>query len=68
MASKRYAQINRKICVACGTCLRVCPRGAITVVKGCYGAVDAAVCVGCGLCAKACPADCIELLERGAVQ
>ena len=68
MASKRYAQVNRKVCVACGTCLRACPRGAIAVVKGCYAAIDPAVCVGCGLCAKACPADCIELKERGAAQ
>ena len=68
MASKRYAQVNRKVCVACGTCLRGCPRAAIAVVKGCYAEVDPAVCVGCGLCAKACPADCIELKERGAAQ
>ena len=64
MASKRYAAVNRKDCVACGTCVLACPRKALSVVRGCYAAVDADICVGCGLCTKVCPTGCIATLDR----
>ena len=62
---KKLAVVDRKVCVACGSCVKVCPRGAIFVYKGCYADVDVEKCVGCGLCAKTCPASCIEVKERG---
>lgn len=62
--SKRCAEVNRKACVACGTCLKECMKKAITVWRGCYATVDAAQCVGCGKCAKVCPVGCIEISER----
>ena len=68
MASKRYASVNRKDCVACGTCIRTCPRQAISVFRGCYAAVDTELCVGCGLCTKVCPTGCIELMNREVVK
>ena len=58
---KKIAVVNQGRCVACGVCVRVCPRGALCVWRGCYAQVDTAKCVGCGLCAKACPAGCIAL-------
>ena len=61
---KKNAVVDRKVCVACGSCVKVCPRGAISVYKGCYADVDLDKCVGCGLCAKTCPASCIEVKER----
>ena len=61
---KKNAVVDRKVCVACGSCVKVCPRGAISVYKGCYADVDIEKCVGCGLCAKTCPASCIEVKER----
>ena len=61
---KKLAVVDRKVCVACGSCVKVCPRGAISVYKGCYADVDVEKCVGCGLCAKTCPASCIEVRER----
>ena len=51
-------------CAACGVCAKACPKGAISIYRGCYAQVDEEKCVGCGLCAKACPADCITLKER----
>ena len=62
---KRIAVVDQTICVACGACVKACPRGAIAVWRGCYAQVDGAKCVGCGLCAKACPAGCIAVAERG---
>lgn len=64
MLSKRYAEVNKDICVACGACTKVCPRNAIQIWKGCYAEVDEAVCIGCGICAKTCPAGCITVKER----
>ncbi|MCI8681281.1 MAG: 4Fe-4S binding protein [Oscillospiraceae bacterium] len=63
--SKRLAQVGRE-CVACGTCVKVCPRTAIRVASGVTARVDGALCVGCGRCAKVCPADVIDMVERGA--
>ena len=58
---KRYAAVDRKLCVGCGSCMKVCPKGAITVPKGIYAKVDESKCIGCGLCAKACPASVIVI-------
>lgn len=63
--SKRLAQVGRE-CVACGTCVKVCPRTAIRVASGVTARVDGALCVGCGRCAKVCPTDVIAMVERGA--
>lgn len=64
MASKRYANVNKKRCVACGACMKECPRSAISIWKGCYAVIDKEACVGCGKCANICPAGSIELLQR----
>ena len=61
---KKLAFVDQKICVACGVCMKTCPKGAISIYRGCYAVVEANRCVGCGLCAKACPAGCIEPRER----
>ena len=61
---KKLAFVDKNICVACGVCMKACPKDAISIYRGCYAAVDAAKCVGCALCAKACPAGCITLKER----
>ena len=62
---KKYAVAEKKICVACGVCMKACPRQAISIYRGCYAIVEETNCVGCGLCAKACPVGCIEIKERG---
>lgn len=66
MKVRKFANVNRQICVACGCCETVCPRQAIHVVNGCYAAVNGERCVGCGLCGKVCPVGCIALVEREA--
>ena len=62
---KKLAVMDQTICVACGVCMNICPRGAISIYKGCYARAEEEKCVGCGLCAKACPAGCISVAERG---
>ena len=60
---KRKAKVKKEQCVACGCCVKVCPRAAITVPKGICAVIDEQLCVGCGKCAKECPASIIELRE-----
>ena len=31
---------HRKVCVACGVCIKACPKHAISIYKGCYAVVD----------------------------
>jgi ferredoxin len=62
--SKQHASANKDICVACGACVKVCPKDAISIFKGCYAKVDTGKCIGCGNCSKECPAGCIVVKER----
>ena len=62
---KKMAAIDHKVCVACGVCMKACPRDAISIHRGCYAVVDEEKCVGCGLCGMHCPAGCICQEERG---
>lgn len=67
MVTRKMASIGKE-CVACGCCVRVCPKEAIQIVGGMYACVDQEKCVSCGKCAKVCPAAVIDIVERGAVQ
>ena len=62
---KRIARVGRE-CVACGCCVKVCPKGAISIVRGVVARVEEGKCVGCGKCAGVCPAAVITMEERGA--
>ena len=65
---KKLAHVDRQVCVACGVCLKTCPKSAISIYRGCFAQLDTEKCVGCGLCAKACPAGCITVKERSEVK
>lgn len=60
---RRKAFVDRKHCVACGCCVKVCPMNAIEIVRGVMALISAEKCVGCGKCAKECPASVIEIRE-----
>jgi len=60
---KRKAIIDQQACVACGSCIKVCPLGIIEIVKGIMAKVDLSRCVGCGKCAAECPASVIRIEE-----
>ena len=65
---KKLALVDQNICVACGVCTKTCPKGAISIYRGCYAVVEEGKCVGCGLCGKACPAECNSIKERSEVK
>ena len=60
---KRKAFVDAGTCVACGCCVKVCPRAAIQVWKGIMAKVDGERCIGCGKCARECPASVIAIRE-----
>lgn len=60
---KRKAFVDKKNCVACGCCMKVCPMHAIEIYKGIVARVNFEKCVGCGKCARECPASVIEIQE-----
>ncbi|MXP74382.1 4Fe-4S ferredoxin [Lachnospiraceae bacterium WCA-9-b2] len=59
--AKRKAVVSLQDCVACGCCMKICPRNAISIPKGICAEIDSELCVGCGKCAKECPASIITL-------
>ncbi|NMA82310.1 MAG: 4Fe-4S binding protein [Epulopiscium sp.] len=61
---KKKAVISQSECVACGSCVNVCPRGAITIIHGIYAKVNDDLCIGCGKCKIACPASIIKVEVR----
>lgn len=60
----KKAYVNKKLCVACGTCLGACRLGAISISDGVNASVDFKKCVGCGMCSKLCPASIIDIKEE----
>ncbi|MEY8391227.1 4Fe-4S dicluster domain-containing protein [Lachnospiraceae bacterium] len=59
--TKRKAAVSIPECVACGCCIKVCPRNAISIPHGVYANINKELCIGCGKCAKECPASIITL-------
>lgn len=65
--SKNHALIGRE-CVACGCCIPVCPKKAISIPSGVTALIDNNLCVGCGKCEKICPASVITITQRRTAQ
>lgn len=61
--SMRKARVDQTDCVACGCCLKVCPRDAIVIHRGLYAIIEDSLCIGCRKCAAECPASIIRIVE-----
>ncbi|MEY8395774.1 4Fe-4S binding protein [Lachnospiraceae bacterium 45-P1] len=59
--TKRKAVVSIQECVACGCCMKICPRNAITIPNGIHALINRELCVGCGKCVKECPAGILSL-------
>jgi len=47
------ATVDPEKCIVCGTCLELCPTGAISIDRIVH--IDPVRCTGCGRCVEACP-------------
>lgn len=59
----RKVKVKTNECVACGSCVMPCPKGAIHIEKGIFAQIDVDRCVGCGKCVAVCPASVMTLKE-----
>lgn len=55
------AVVDQTKCMACLTCMRVCPYGAPVVEA--YSTIRPEYCQACGLCAPECPAEAISMVS-----
>ena len=69
--SKPYLEIPGQVsrvdplkCIACMTCVKVCPYDAPMIGQNQRAEVQVAKCMGCGSCAAACPAKAITLQHQ----
>lgn len=53
--------IDESLCSGCGTCVRLCPYGAIEKDEKGVARVTEVVCKGCGVCAASCPEEAITM-------
>lgn len=53
------AKVNKDECIACGSCVDVCPVEAITLDD--VAVIDEEKCTECGSCVEECPTDAITL-------
>ena len=64
---KPQLMFYRDKCTACGKCVEICPKHAVTITEqeGVYKAItDRALCVDCGRCAEVCKAEVRELAGK----
>lgn len=62
MKVRRYKKLGKNVCMFCGMCVAVCPKGAFTFVKSKPSLTfddkivyNPSKCNGCGECVKCCP-------------
>ena len=60
ISTSEKAFINRKKCINCEKCVKVCPYGAIEIKNGKIE-INHLLCEGCGVCQLVCPKGAIEI-------
>jgi heterodisulfide reductase subunit A len=60
----QVARVDSVNCVACATCVKVCPYGAPMINELKKAEIQGAKCMGCGSCVAACPARTITLQHQ----
>ncbi len=52
--------VDKEKCTACGSCLDICPPGAI-ILEDDAASIAADLCEECGFCAAECPVEAISI-------
>lgn len=58
-----HYEIDQKVCVGCGRCLRSCSAGAIAGIGGKPHSIHAGKCIGCGKCFEICPVNAVRRVD-----
>ncbi len=53
--------VDKKKCIECGTCVAICPVGAISFADDGKAKIDPKKCIHCGACEASCPVGAIDL-------
>ena len=63
--AKPKAKVDTSKCLACGGCISVCPKDALSMNGG-KAFVTSEKCISCAICIKVCPvaAICEEVTEK----
>jgi ferredoxin len=63
MATYFMRETDKKECIGCGDCVKVCPVDALTMGDD-FPLVDENWCVGCGVCIPKCPTGAAKLRKK----
>lgn len=55
--------VDDKTCIGCGTCVNMCPVGAISFDKNGKAKIDPKLCIKCKTCQGVCPVSAITIKE-----
>lgn len=55
--------IDEEKCLACGSCIEVCPQNANRIVNG-HISCDRSLCISCGVCLNSCPLNIREVVGQ----
>lgn len=53
--------VDKTKCIGCGTCVAICPVGAISFDDDGKARIDRTKCIRCGSCQASCPVEAIDL-------
>lgn len=53
--------VNQEKCIGCGTCVAICPVGAISFNENGKATINKSKCIHCGACQASCPVEAIKL-------
>lgn len=53
--------VDKNKCIGCGTCVAICPVGAISLDGEGKAVIDKEKCIRCGACQASCPVEAIDV-------
>lgn len=53
--------VDQSKCIGCGSCVGICPVGAISFGDNGLAQIDQTKCIKCGYCQDTCPVEAIKI-------